>query len=403
MQEIVANGGSSERLLILAPFGRDGDLIAKLATGRGFEALATRDTTHFVHEFSQGLGAAVITEEALHSANSGEIVRVIDEQQPWSDAPFVVITSRADAEERAKRTVQLLQPLRNATIIERPVRPSTVASAFDAALRDRRRQYEVRELLEAQRASEDALRQSERKYRELSADLEQRVQLRTQELIAANQEMEGFTYSVSHDLRGPLRAIASTSMILKMDFGHALPPEAISQLDRQVAASKKLADLIDDLLQLSRLSRQEMRRTTVDVTRIAQEIVADLRLHGIPENVNFDIHPGLTAEGDPLLIRLALLNLLDNAVKFSPYGGNVTVGSMGHNGSTTIFVRDMGIGFENKYANKVFLPFERLVTDEQFPGTGIGLANVHRIVKRHGGRIWVESEPGHGSTFFFTL
>ncbi|MEA2554409.1 MAG: hypothetical protein QOJ65_2585, partial [Fimbriimonadaceae bacterium] len=227
------------------------------------------------------------------------------------------------------------------------------------------------------------------------AELEERVRERTEQLEEANREMEGFTYTVSHDLRGPLRAIMSTSMILKEDFGQILPIEAQDQLERQARAAKKMGDLIDDLLRLSRISRQEISRQRLDVSALAAEIVTEL---GSP--VDCKIQPEMSAEADPKLIRLALQNLLDNAIKFSDAQRPVEVGKLEDG---PFFVRDQGIGFDMQYAHKLFMPFERLVLDSQYPGTGIGLANVRRIVERHGGKVWAESELGRGATFYLTL
>jgi signal transduction histidine kinase len=375
----------SERLLILAPVGRDASLLKALATSNGLIAKAVSDVASFRDEMPGGIGAAVLTEEALQNGRGTALAGIVEEQPEWSDIPFIVIASRTDAQERSFRTVSLSKPLRNVTVLERPLRPSTALSAFESALRDRRRQYALRDVL--------------RQYRDLSAELEQRVQERTEELRAANREMEGFTYTVSHDLRAPLRAIASTSMILKEDFGELLPFEAQDHLARQAAASTRLGILIDDLLRLSRISRTQMRRQVIDISAMVHEIVAELKERDGAEKVTFAIQPGLRTTGDPTLLRLAFTNLLENAVKFSPNGGTVEVVSDGD----VIQVRDTGIGFEQEYAQKVFMPFERLVTEAEFPGTGIGLANVERIVSRHGGRVWVESESGKGSTFYLSL
>lgn len=260
----------------------------------------------------------------------------------------------------------------------------------------------ARDVTEKKRA-EDALRQSEESLRALTEQLEERVRERTKELEDANKEMEGFTYSVSHDLRSPLRAIVSTSMVTMEDYGHLLPEEAKEQLARQAAAAQRMAILIDELLHLSRLSRADLRCTRVDVTKMAHELAGELCNSEDGCKVEFAIQPNLTAMGDARLLRLALQNLMDNARKFSPEGGVVSVGATELDGETVFYVKDHGIGFDMRFAHKLFLPFERLVTDAEFPGTGIGLANVKRIIDRHGGTIWPESTPGKGATFFFKL
>lgn len=225
-------------------------------------------------------------------------------------------------------------------------------------------------------------------------DLEQRVAQRTADLEDAVKELEGFTYGVSHDLRGPLRAISAASMILCEDYIDLLPEEARDHLNRQAQAAKKMGILIDDLLKLSRVGRQELKPERFSLTELAEDVRREL---GAADRVV--IEPELEAYGDPRLIRFVLLNLIENGLKFSPDGGPVTVAQK----DGAIYVADSGIGFDMEYASKLFRPFERLVRDEDYPGTGIGLANAHRIVQRHGGRIWVNSEPGKGTTFFFTL
>jgi PAS domain S-box-containing protein len=229
--------------------------------------------------------------------------------------------------------------------------------------------------------------------------LEQRVAERTAELTAANEELEGFTYSVSHDLRGPLRAIMATSKILLEECGQELGREHCEMLQRQAENAKRLGTLIDDLLKLSRLARAEIIRESVDMTALATDVAEELVSRENTNPIQFDIEEDLRAEADQKLIRFVLLNLMENACKFTPGGGVVKVGRR----DGAFFVQDCGIGFDMDYLPKVFLPFERLVREDEFPGTGIGLANVKRIVERHRGEVWAESTPGEGSTFYFTL
>lgn len=233
--------------------------------------------------------------------------------------------------------------------------------------------------------------------------LERRVDERTAALRELIGELEGFTYSVSHDLRAPLRAIASTSAIVLEEASDKLSDEHTAMLERQALNAKRLATLIDDLLRLSRISRQDLRKSQIDLSAMANEIAGGLEFAGGRAVPRFEIQEGLHAFGDAILLRLALLNLLDNAAKFSPEGGAVRFGAYQDGKSTVFFVRDQGIGFDMAYAHKLFIPFERLHRDDEFPGTGIGLANVQRIVHRHGGTVWAESTPGQGSAFYFSL
>jgi PAS domain S-box-containing protein len=518
-----------ERIIILAPVGRDGELLAEFAHRRGYMTHLAQEGDDLEAVMSQGAGAVVVTEEALQGTQAAYLGNLVAEQPEWSDLQFIVISSPVNAAERQSRIVRLSSPLRNFTLIERPVRLPILANLLESAIRDRRRQYALRDSMESLRASEVLLRaretqlrtallaaglgswsyipstgryvcseaacemlgldqgsaktledvlqcihpgdrdayqavlnsalrrlsefqvqhrilwrnnttrwilvrgraleddgdgpylagvmmdvterraaeqaveESERKYRELSGQLEQRVHERTIELVEANREMEGFTYSVSHDLRAPIRAMVANSVLLRLDYGDLLPPEALELLKEQEASGKKLAKLIDDLLRLSRLSRQAMGTVPLDVSSMASDIVSEMRSRGEAPIHRFEIQPGIRTQGDPTLIRLVIENLLENAVKFSPQGGCIEVGQEETDRGQAVFVRDQGIGFDMRYAEKVFMLFERLVGESQFVGTGVGLANVKRIIERHNGEVWAESEPGKGATFYFTL
>jgi PAS domain S-box-containing protein len=243
------------------------------------------------------------------------------------------------------------------------------------------------------------LKSVEDELRSLNAELEHRVDERTAELRFANSEMEGFTYSVSHDLRSPLRSIVSASRILLEDVGDKLTEQERALLDQQARSATKLGVLIDDLLKLSRLSREQVERTTFDLSALAHRVVDELLSKEWHDTREIVIQPEMQASGDVRHVQLLLLNLFDNACKFSPVGSQIRFGQEGD----VFFVKDSGIGFDMAYASKLFVPFERLVREADFPGTGVGLANVQRIVHRHGGKVWAESAPGQGATFFFTL
>lgn len=234
----------------------------------------------------------------------------------------------------------------------------------------------------------------------MKATLEGEVAARTADLVTSNQALQGFTYHVAHDLRSPLRTIVSTSRILQEDHGDILPPDANDLLDRQALAAGRLGRLIDDLLRMARLTREEANREAIDLSKLAVEVGQEA-LNAHPASlVKLEIEDGLVAEADPRLLRLALGNLIENGVKYSPDGGTVRVG---RRADGAFFVSDEGIGIEPRYFEKIFEAFQRLHRDDEFSGTGIGLSNVHQIIARHGGRVWVESELGKGSTFLFTL
>lgn len=237
--------------------------------------------------------------------------------------------------------------------------------------------------------------------RRLNQDLEARVADRTGELQAAKDDMEGFCYSVSHDLRTPLRAMMASAMILIEDHGARLDEDGQNQLRRLGNASRRMGDLIDDLLQFSRLGRKEIVRGRVDLSAIAASLAAELTDRYRDRRIEFVIEPNLRAEGDEQMLRLVLQNLLDNAVKFTARveASRIEFGRSDEG----YFVRDNGVGFDPQYLHKLFRPFERLHRDDEYPGTGIGLANVKRIIERHHGRVFAEAELGAGATFWFTL
>lgn len=248
-------------------------------------------------------------------------------------------------------------------------------------------------------------REAEEASRQLNRQLEQRVAERTAELQAANSELEAFCYSVAHDLRIPLRGMNGFSRIILERYGDTLDEEGKDYLDRLSAASIRMGQLVDDLLHLTKVTRAEMRRGPVDLTAMAEEIAADCR-HTQPERrAEFAIQAGVMATADENLLRIVMVNLLANAWKFTAREpvSRIEVGSSERDGRTVYFVRDNGVGFDMAYVGKLFGPFERLVSVNEFEGTGIGLATVKRIVERHGGMVWAEGEPGRGATFRFTL
>ena len=221
----------------------------------------------------------------------------------------------------------------------------------------------------------------------------------------ANKELEAFSYSVSHDLRAPLRGIDGFSQALVEDETDRLSERGRDYLKRIRAAAQRMAELIDDLLRLSRVSRGEFKRERVDLSALVGAIVDELR-RAVPERaVTVDVQPEVIASGDPRLVRITLENLLGNAWKFTSKtaGARLAFGAVREGDELVYFVRDNGAGFDMKYAERLFGAFQRLHADKDFPGTGIGLATVQRIVNRHGGRIWVEAAVGEGATFRFTL
>jgi signal transduction histidine kinase/tetratricopeptide (TPR) repeat protein len=248
-------------------------------------------------------------------------------------------------------------------------------------------------------------RQAEEALRELAQNLERRVMERTAQLEAANRELEAFSYSVSHDLRAPLRAIEGFSQAVVEDYSDRLDVEGMDYLRRLQTQAQRMGRLIDDLLSLSRVTRTEMSRSTVNLSSMAEEIMDNLKRSQPEREVEVFIQPRISAYGDPGLLRIVMDNLLGNAWKFTGKKsiGRIEFGVTQKDGESVYYVKDNGAGFDMGYADKLFTPFQRLHPPEEYPGTGIGLAIVQRIIHRHGGRVWAEGKVDEGAVFYFTL
>jgi PAS domain S-box-containing protein len=247
------------------------------------------------------------------------------------------------------------------------------------------------------KVAEDALRH-------LNDELELRVAERTRELEYANRELDAFSYSVSHDLRAPLRAISGFGALALRATGDRREADMLEFVGKMRAGAERMGRLIDDLLRLSRISRQQIRRQEFDLSRIAHQVADALAAAAPARTVAVSIVDGMHANGDRSLMRIVLDNLIGNAWKFTANAQDAAleVGTDTRGGETVYYVRDNGAGFDMQYADKLFSAFQRLHSTE-FEGTGIGLSIVNRIITRHGGRIWAEAKPGQGATFYFTL
>ncbi|MCX6249869.1 MAG: PocR ligand-binding domain-containing protein [Bacteroidetes bacterium] len=255
----------------------------------------------------------------------------------------------------------------------------------------------TRNITERKRAAE--------KIKKLNIELEERVKIRTKELERVVKELESFSYSVSHDLRAPLRGIDGWSRILEENYSQVLDEQANIYLQRIHSETNKMAELINDLLKLSRISSSEIKFDDIDLTSLANSIVSLMQDIYKGRKMEFLIDPGLTAKGDKGLLETALTNLFDNACKFTGRNKQTRIefSTIKENDRHIFFIRDNGTGFEMKYAKKLFGAFQRMHNSSEFPGTGIGLATVQRIIHRHNGRIWADAKPNEGATFFFTL
>ena len=250
-----------------------------------------------------------------------------------------------------------------------------------------------------------ALRETQESLQCLNGELEQRVEERTQKLKEANKELEAFSYSVSHDLRAPLRAIDGFSRILLEDYAENFDEDGKRVLDVIRSNTQNMGRLIDDLLAFSRLSRKQIEASPVNMTELANDVFQQLKGAFADQNIQFNLTPLPDSAGDPALIRQVFVNLLSNAAKYSRPRAKAVIDVKGRseNGDCIYCVKDNGVGFDMSYAQKLFGVFQRLHSVEEFEGTGVGLAIVQRIIHRHGGRVWAEGKVDEGATFYFSL
>jgi PAS domain S-box-containing protein len=248
-------------------------------------------------------------------------------------------------------------------------------------------------------------KRSEEQILKLNAELEHRVLMRTAELTAANQELEAFTYSVAHDLRAPLRHIDAFSRILQEDFAGQFPAEAAQLIETIRRGSENMSRLVNDLLNLAHVGRQEMKKEPTSLNLLIEEVIAEMKRETAERDIEWQVADLPLIHGDPGLLKQVFANLLSNSVKYTRPRKKavIEIGLRVMNDESVIYVRDNGVGFNMKYANKLFGVFQRLHRAEEFEGTGVGLAIVERVIRRHGGHIWAESELDKGATFYFTL
>ncbi len=249
------------------------------------------------------------------------------------------------------------------------------------------------------------LYRAQQELRRYRSRLETLVEERTTALTSINRELEAFSYSVSHDLRAPLLAFDGLSKSMLDEYGDRLDKKAKDNLKRMRGASQRMTSVFNGLQDLFRLTSGEVHREQIDVTALSKDIVKEIKAGGAEPDVRFEVAHGITASGDRRLVRILLSNLLNNAWKFTSVkpSPRVEVGTEIVDGESRIFVRDNGVGFDMIYAHRLFGAFQRLHSQSEFPGAGIGLATARRIVNRHGGRIWAEGAAGEGATFYFVI
>lgn len=388
-----------KRILIHAPTGRDSVLIQRSLRSHGLDSEICPDMRSLCETFRAGAGVAIVAEEAFSEENLTILSSALTDQPTWSDFPLIVL-SGTDDYAVSWQTLDILDVVGNVTLLERPIQEITLVSAVRVALRSRQRQYQVRDHLLERGLAERTLQDSENRFRELAAELDVRVRQRTAELQRANKELEGFTYSIAHDLRSPLRRLMFSSEVIREDYANVLDVEGQLTLQELSQEAKKLSALVEDLLQFARLGQLSVRAEDVDFSQLARDVIEGIDCSG---DIQFEVQEGLRTTADPSLLELVLENLVSNACKYmgSQAEPHIRIGF--EEASGAYYVADNGIGFDMAFSGKLFQPFERLHRDTEYPGTGIGLANVKRIVERHGGQVWAQSKEGAGSTFYFTL
>jgi signal transduction histidine kinase len=265
---------------------------------------------------------------------------------------------------------------------------------------------EVASFMESFNGMLDRVQQRDRELAEAREQLEERVRQRTDELAVAYRDLEGFSYSVSHDLRAPLRHITGFAALLTQHLGNSLDERGRRYVETVTASAKRMGDLIDELLSFSRMGRAALSPRRVDLAQVVREVQAELAPDTAGRQIEWDVHRLPTVFADPVLLRPVITNLLANAVKYTSTRpvAHIEVGSSrSETGDVVVFVRDNGVGFDMAYAHKLFGVFQRLHRSDEFSGSGIGLANVRRIIQRHGGKTWAHGEVDRGATFFFSL
>lgn len=379
-----------ERLLVVAPTGADASNIREVLKRARLSSEIFSDLAALCDRLSGGAGALVITEEALNSPQSAVLVESLNRQPAWSDIPILLVATNASINWWAVGGVEKLGPRSNIILVERPLRGSTLVAAGKAVLRARRRQYQIRDLLLEREA--------------LLKSLESRVVERTAKLQLLISELEAFSYSVSHDLRAPLRVIGGYARAITEDHGASLTPDVKNYLERIAQTAERMDRLTRDILAYTRLTRSEITMEPIDLDVAVGELIDQYpSLVDARKQIRVLRPLGRAMGHGPSLIQ-ALSNLLENAIKFVPAGRTprVKVWTKAQGRLIRIHVSDNGVGIAPEHHQKIFGIFERLA-DRSVPGTGIGLAIVKKAAERMGGKLGLASKPGKGSTFWIEL
>lgn len=361
------------RVVILAPVGRDAQLLAATLAGLEIDTSIAADSKDLLVRLTEGAAAAIVAEEALAPHQVKAAAEWLTSQPPWSDIPFIILTSSGRPTPQSDRRAHELQTLGNVTLIERPVRPETMQTAVRVALRARQRQYEIRS--------------------------------RQEELLRANADLEQFAHSASHDLREPIRTIAVYTQLITQQYGQLFDQNGAKYLEFIRTGATRMETLLNDL------------RSYAQASSISNEVPApigareplDAALENLAGSIRECCAQIVIGEMPHVRMRPAHLqqvfqNLIGNAVKYKKETPpEVRISARLEDSRWVFSVEDNGIGIAKEYQETIFGIFKRLHTNEAYVGTGMGLAICQRVVERYGGRIWVESQPGYGSRFFFTI
>ena len=375
---------SEERILILAPIGSDAKNASAILQRHEFESRICEDLADLCANARSGVGALLIAEEALRPKSMALLLTFLKEQPAWSDIPLILITSGGETTQASLRVFNAFGTSGNITLVERPFRPITLISTLQVSLRARKRQYQTRALMET---------------------LEQRVTERTRKLEETISELEAFSYSVSHDLRAPLRAMQGYSHVLIEDFSDGMDEKAREYIRRILTASERLDQLIQDVLTYSRFTRGDIEVSRVNLEPLVNDIVQQYPALQAPR-AEVEIHtPLLPVAGHMGSLTQCISNLLTNAVKFVSPGTSphVSIWTESIDSDVLIYIHDNGIGIPPAHQKRIFSMFERGPHTAGYEGTGIGLAIVKKAVERMGGSVGVQSEPGAGSKFWIQL
>jgi signal transduction histidine kinase len=395
-------------------------VIGNYLTERGFLVIAARNGEFGLHLAQEDHPDLVLLDILLPGIDGFEFCRRLKVDERTRDIPVIFMTVMTKTEDKVKGfevggVDYITKPFHRAEALAR-VTTHLHLRELTKTLADAKESLEIRvmertaELAQANARLKDEIvehKLAEEKICRLNQELEQRVRDRTTQLEAANKELETFAYSVSHDLRAPLRHISGFLGMLQDEAPKTTLDEKCQHyMDNISGETKRMGMLIDDLLSFSRMGRSEMSKVQVNLNELLKDVIQEFKLETDGRNIEWKISPLPLVTGDRAMLRMVLVNLISNALKFtrSRSPAEIEVGwQKDYEKEITLFVRDNGVGFDINYAYKLFGVFQRLHRADEFEGTGIGLANVCQIIKRHGGRTWAEGEVNHGATFYFSL